>query len=215
MTSRTSSRPLSKPNMSITLGFATPVAISCSSSCSCSQLQLMRHYLPLQMKTLQHLGWLGAFFVTRSVFAQFTPALIQNDSYWGDGKAEYSIYGAELVREGAPRQCEVVHILLREAFDSKQLVKTDDAKRDGAFAVLKLNQIMTVQVGLLTYQQMHSSFWRTDNAKLVKFSLTSSDSYGNAYKEALRNGEQFAYEYRIYSDGAANGQENFAVPPNG
>src|SRR4051794_3379559 len=193
--------------MSMTAGFATPVAACwCSSSCSCSQLQLMRRYLPLQMNSLQHLGWLGVFVMAGSGFAQFTPALLQNDSYWGDGKAEYSIYGAELVREGAPRQCEVVHILVRKAFDAKQRVKTDDAKRDGAFAVLKLNQIMTVPVGLLTYQQMHSTFWRTDNAQLVKFSLTSSDSYGNAYKEARRNGEQFACEYRTYSDGAANGQ---------
>ncbi|MFL6537242.1 MAG: hypothetical protein ACJ8JD_03590 [Chthoniobacterales bacterium] len=167
------------------------------------------------MKTLQHLGSLVVFFMARSVFAQFTPALIQNDSYWGDGKAEYSIYGAELVREGASRQCEVVHILVREAFDSKQLVKTDDPKRADAFAALKMNQIMTVPVGLLTYQQMHSSFWRSDESKLVKFSLTSSDSYGNTYKEARRNGEQFAYEYRTYSDGIANGQENIAVPPNG
>src|SRR6187549_2398795 len=79
-----------------------------------------------------------------SCLAQFSPALIQNSSYWGDGKAEFNIYGAEIVRYGTPRQCEVLHILVREPFDSKQGVKPDDAKRADVTNVLKLNQILNV-----------------------------------------------------------------------
>jgi hypothetical protein len=48
---------------------------------------------------------------------------------------------------------------------------------------------------------MHSSFWRVDNAQLLKFSLMSNDSCGNTYKEARRNGEQFVYEYRTSTEG--------------
>jgi len=48
--------------------------------------------------------------------AQFTPAFLQNDSYWGDGKAEFNLYDAQIVREGQPRPCEVLHILVREPF---------------------------------------------------------------------------------------------------
>src|SRR5213075_466466 len=98
-----------------------------------------------------------------SSFAQFTPALIQNNSYWGDGKAEFNIYDAQIVREGAPRPCEVLHILMRESFDPKQLVKTDNANRPDAIPVLKLNQILHVPMGLSVHQQMHSNFWRVDN----------------------------------------------------
>jgi len=146
---------------------------------------------------------------------QFSPALIRNDSYWGDGKSEFSIYGAEIVREGTARPCEVLHIFVRELFDPKQLVKPEDPKRADAFPVLKLNQILNVPTGLFVYQQMHSNFWRVDNTQLAKFSLTSNDSCGNTYKEGRRAGDQFSYEYRTYWDGMAAGQENVSVPANG
>ncbi len=167
------------------------------------------------MKSLQPFRWLAVLACIASpARAQFTPAMIQNNSYWGDGKAEYNIYAAELVREGAARPCEVVHILVREPFDLKQLVKPEDPKRPDTTAVLKLNQIINVPVGLLLYQQMHSNFWRVDDAQLAKFSLTSNDSCGNTYKQGWRR-EQFVYDYRTYWDAMAFGQENVAVPANG
>ena len=61
-----------------------------------------------------------------SAAAQFTPAFLQNDSYWANGKAEFDIYDAQIVREGQARPCEVLHILVREAFDPKQWTKVDD-----------------------------------------------------------------------------------------
>ena len=122
--------------------------------------------------------------------AQFSPALLQNDAYWNDGKAEFSIYAAEITRYGKPRPCEVLHILVREPFDPKQFVKPDDSNRPETIQVLKMNQILHVPTGLYVYQQMHSSFWRVDSAQLLKFSLTSSDSCGNTYKEARRNGNR-------------------------
>jgi hypothetical protein len=148
-------------------------------------------------------------------FAQFTPTLLQNNSYWGDGKAEFNIYDAQIARYGIPRQCEVLHILVREPFDPKQLVKPEGPARSDTITVLKLNQILHVPTGLYVYQQMHSSFWRVDNARLLKFSLTSHDSCGNTYKEARRAGDQLSYEYHTYWDGMAEGKENIAPPPNG
>ena len=150
-----------------------------------------------------------------SALAQFTPALLQNNSYWGDGKAEFNIYDAQIVRYGVPRPCEVLHILVREPFDPKQFVKPEGSPRPEAIAVLKLNQILHVPTGLYVYQQMHSNFWRVDDARLLKFSLTSNDSCGNTYKEARRTGEQLSYEYHTYWDGMAEGRENIALPPNG
>ena len=150
-----------------------------------------------------------------SAFGQFTPALIQNDSYWGDGKAEFNIYDAQVVREGAPRPCEVLHILVRESFDPKQLVKSDKPNQPDAVPVLKLNQVVHVPTGLYFLQQMHSNFWRVDNSQLLKFSVTSGDSLGNTYKEGRRESAAFTYEYRTYADGVAGGKENVTVPPNG
>ena len=166
------------------------------------------------MKITAIAGLLVAVFAGMA-HAQFSPALLQNDSYWNDGKAEYSIYAAEIMRYGTARPCEVLHILVREPFDPKQLVKPEGATRPDSVAVLKMNQILTVPTGLELYQQMHSSFWRVDNAQLLKFSLTSNDSCGNTYKEGRRAGDQFAYDYRTYWDGMAGGTENVAVPANG
>jgi hypothetical protein len=154
-------------------------------------------------------------FVGRQALAQFTPALLQNSSYWGDGKAEFNIYDAQIVRYGQPRPCEVLHILVREPFDPKQFVKPEGQSRPDAIQVLKLNQILHVPAGLEVYQQMHSNFWRVDDAQLLKFSLTSNDSCGNTYKEGRRMGDQFSYEYRTYWDGMAEGKENLTAPANG
>jgi hypothetical protein len=156
-----------------------------------------------------------AVFLGGRVFAQFTPALPQNNSYWGDGKAEFNIYDAQIARYGMPRACEVVHILVREPFDPKQLVKPEGSPRPEAIAVLKLNQILHVPTGLYVYQQMHSTFWRVDRTELLKFSLTSNDSCGNTFKEAHRNGDQLTYEYHTYWDGMAEGKENITLPVNG
>jgi hypothetical protein len=87
-------------------------------------------------------------FVAGNAFAQFTPALLQNSSYWDGGKAEFNIYGAEIVRYGVPRPCEVLHILVREPFDPKQLVKPDNPNQPSAIPVLKMNQILHVPTGL-------------------------------------------------------------------
>ena len=142
-------------------------------------------------------------------------AFVQNTNYWNDGKAEFNIYDAQIVRYGQPRQTEVLHILVREPFDLKQMVKPDNWQRPGVIQVLKMNQVLHIPTGLYVYQQMQSNFWRADNARLAKFSLTSDDSCGNSYKEARRGGEIFTYQWHTYWDGMAEGQEKVRLPPNG
>jgi hypothetical protein len=156
-----------------------------------------------------------SFALGKSVTAQFVPEFLQNESYWGDGKAEFDFYDAQIVREGQPRPCEVLHVLVREPFDPKQFVKPDDWRKPGMTAVLKLNQIFHVPTGLYVCQQMHSNFWRVNDARLIKFSLTSNDSCGNSFKEARRSDDQFAYTFHTYWDGMADGNENVALPANG
>jgi hypothetical protein len=153
--------------------------------------------------------------VTGPAAAQFVPALLQNDSYWGDGKAEFDFYDAQIMREGQPRQCEVLHIALRESFDPKQWTKVDDAKKPGVIPVIKLNQVLHVPVGVYVHQQMHSAYWKIDNGMLMKWSFTHSDSFGNTFKEVRRFGDQLAFNWHTYWDGAADGNENVTPPANG
>jgi hypothetical protein len=163
------------------------------------------------------LGFLASLFLAAAtpVPAQFTAELVSNAGYWNDGKAEFNIYDAQIMRYGQPRQTEVIHVLVREPFDLKQYVKPDNWQRPGVIQVLKLNQILHVPTGIYLYQQMHSNFWRADNARLAKFSLTSNDSCGNTYKEARRYGEVFSYEWHTYWDGMAQGRLRMRLPPNG
>src|SRR4030095_5774414 len=99
------------------------------------------------------------------VVAQFVPAFVQNASYWNDGKAEFNIYDAQIVRYGQPRQTEALHILVREPFDLKQMVKPDNWQRPGVIQALKMNQILHIPTGLYADQQMQSNFWRADTAR--------------------------------------------------
>ncbi len=150
-----------------------------------------------------------------AVDAQFSPAFIGNGSYWNDGKAEFDIYDGQVMRYGQPRQTEVLHILVREPFDLRQMVKSDDWQRPHVIQVLKMNQVLQIETGLYVYGQMHSNFWRADNGRLAKYSLTSNDSCGNTYKEARRGGEIFHYPWHTYWDGMAEGNAKVTLPPNG
>ena len=144
-----------------------------------------------------HLTILITALLLGNASAQFTPAFLQNESYWGDGKSEFNIYAAEISRGGTLRPCEVLHIYTRE-------------KLDGV-PVLRLNQIFTAPTGLTVQQQMHSNYWRIDNGQLLKFCLTSSDSSNNIYKEGRRNAEQFICETR----GSTATSQSIAIPANG
>jgi hypothetical protein len=175
---------------------------------SCATMQTKRAVVSLALVAF-------AFVRAAPVAGQFTPAFIQNSSYWNDGKAEFDIYDAQIMRYGQARQTEVLHILVREPFDLRQMVKPDNWQRPGVIQVLKMNQVLHIPTGLYVYQQMHSNFWRADNGRLAKFSLTSNDSCGNTYKEARRGGEIFAYQWHTYWDGMAEGREKITLPPNG
>jgi hypothetical protein len=152
--------------------------------------------------------------VAASSLAQFSPAFFQDDAYWGDGKAEFNTYEAQQVRYGAARASEVLHILVREPFSNRELVKAEPGSAHGSYPVIKLNQVLRIPTGVYVYQQMHSAYWRADSGRLVKASLTSNDSCGNTYKElralaglAAIGGRGWTYEWRTYWEGMSAGTE--------
>jgi hypothetical protein len=137
------------------------------------------------------------------------------DAYWKDGKAEFNFYEARIVRYGQLRDCEVIHILVREDFAPETPVKADDWKRPGVYPVLKLNQILQVPTGIYVYQQMHSAFWRIGDGRLVKQSLTSNDSCGNTFKLFERAGDAWNYHFHTYWESMSEGTERFDAPADG
>ncbi len=143
----------------------------------------------------------------------FTPDLLQDETLWGDAKAEYSFYDAVEVRYGVPRETEVRHILVRENFLPNDKVKANDWKTPGAYPVIKLNQIIRVPTGVYRYDQMHSSFWNAGTGELEKFSLASIDSCGNSYKEGRINGKSLDYQALTYWEGMDHVRRAVDLPP--
>jgi hypothetical protein len=130
--------------------------------------------------------------------AQFTAALLQNDSYWGDGKAEFDFYDAQIMRGGQARQCEVLHILMRDSIEVKQSLST----RAAALPVIRMNQILNIPIGIGVQQQSISVFWSRDGT-MAQFSLVGADSLGNVSKTCADSpdGKAFLYECHSYRDG--------------
>ena len=111
--------------------------------------------------------------------AQFTPGILANDSYWSDGKAEFNIYDAELMRRGQARRCEVLHILFRERVDSNTLARIDDLKRADAIAVVRMQQMWNMPIGLFVEQGSLAAYWRVNPVAVAQLNFVGSDSFGN------------------------------------
>ncbi|MEM9444518.1 MAG: hypothetical protein AAGA18_04120 [Verrucomicrobiota bacterium] len=141
----------------------------------------------------------------------FTQDLLE-DELWDDGLAEISVFDAIEVRYGMPRKTEVRHILVKEMFSAKAMVKADDWREKGAYEVIKLNQVIKVPTGSYDYYQMHSNFWHKKTGNLIKFSLASIDSCGNTYKEGRIEKGKLNYTARTYWQGMDQVEKKLKLP---
>ncbi len=146
--------------------------------------------------------------------APFTDRLLRDETLWGDGRAELSVYDATERRYGLARETTVQHILVRESFSATAQVKADDWRAPGAYPVIKLNQIITVPTGTYRYDQGHSAFWRADTGGLLKFALTSNDSCGLTYKQGNFDGARWRYRAFTYWEGMEETDTRSAPPPD-
>ncbi|MDQ2824834.1 MAG: hypothetical protein M3R29_05250 [Verrucomicrobiota bacterium] len=155
--------------------------------------------------------------VVNAAFAQFTPALLQNASYWGDGKAEFDFYDAQIMRGGHPRQCEALMIFVREFVDPITLARVDHQEHADAMATIRMNQIFTMSRGMFVEQQSLTANWRLNVFSLAHLSSVGTDSTGNFSKrlEEKReaNSASWFFIYDTYRDGA--GFDRIVAPPNG
>lgn len=176
------------------------------------------------MKALFPVVWALCLMFSTPNFAsaQWNAAWFQNESVWGDGKAEFTTFDAVQVRYGKPRPSKVIHILVRESLSKQEGVKPEPGSQAAAYPVLKLNQILQIPTGVYVYQQMHSAFWKTSDATLAKATLTSADSCGNTYKEfrALDGaqswfGSGWRAQWWTYWEGMAHVEETIRPPASG
>jgi hypothetical protein len=157
--------------------------------------------------------FLSLLAAARAGAAEIFSADLFRDPLWDDGRAEYDVYDAVELREGMARSARVVHLAVKEPFDPKTRVKSD---RPGSVDAVKMNQVIDVPTGVYAYHQMLSIFWDRSSGSLVKISLTSNDSCGNAFKEGwLERGFLRGFlhlHYHTYWDGEGDGDRRIPAP---
>jgi hypothetical protein len=85
--------------------------------------------------------------------AQFSPAFLQNDSYWGDGKAEVDFYDAQVMRDGQLRHCELQIILAKTTASMPREAQDPSAAPPQTVPVVRMFQSLTIPRGLVSEQR--------------------------------------------------------------
>ena len=147
------------------------------------------------------------FAFLNTVWAQFAPALLQNASYWGDGKSEFDLYDVQLMRAGQPRHCEMIMTLMRDTFTPELFADSTPAPKAGPVSGIRMSQMFTAPLGLSAEQQSLSIFWSL-NGDLLQASLVTARGKGNRVikVESIPEIKGFCFEIQDES-GATSGPE--------
>lgn len=135
-----------------------------------------------------------------SLNAQFVPALLENRSYWGDGKSEIDFYQVEFVRDGEPSQCEVLMIFTPIFIDPSTLATLSDNKQPGAIPTIQMLQSGAFPRGLMLEQRSVDAIWRMDSMSLARLAFIGSDVFGNVAKNVREKREASGLTWTYSSD---------------
>ncbi len=125
---------------------------------------------------------------------------------WDDGNAELAIYEAERVIYGKNRQYDYVYILVKETFNRKFNVKTDDYARDDLFDVMKVNKFARIETDRYPYNYLSSLFFKRNLPVQVHiFNHSSQEWCGITFKNFNRYVNGYNYDYNSYWDGQGKG----------
>jgi hypothetical protein len=133
------------------------------------------------------------------------------DKLWDDGNAEVIKYDAQRTIYGKPRQFEYVYILVKEDFNKKYNVKTDDYDRNDLFNVMKVNQFARIETENYPYHLLSSLFFKRNiPTSLHKATISSQEWCGNTFKSFNNKGDGYEFTYNSYWDGQGEGVINLS-----
>jgi hypothetical protein len=146
---------------------------------------------------IARVGFILLLAFTSSAFAQFSPALVQNASYWSDGKSELNLYAADFTRDGQPHQCELVLIFTPESVDPISFEQLSDVKPAERLPAIEMNETATLSRGLTTEQRSIRAVWRINAMSLARISFAGTDGLGQIFKRVreVRNNENVTWQY--------------------
>lgn len=135
------------------------------------------------------------------------------DKLWDDGTAEVAIYQAERNVYGRTRYYDYVYILVKETFNEKYQVKTDDYNRNDLFDVMKINKFARIETENYPYHYLSSLFLKRDDpVHLYKFTNSSQEWCGNTFKHFSQQNGGYEYIYDSYWD--QEGRGSTTLPPD-
>ena len=111
--------------------------------------------------------------------AQFVPALLQNASYWGDGKSEIDFYDADIVRDGQHFRNELLLILTPGFVNPLTVAPLQTRQPTECAPIIRMKQGVTVPRGLLVEQRSLDVFWFMEPLRLGQLSFAGTDGNGN------------------------------------
>jgi hypothetical protein len=141
----------------------------------------------LNVQAMRQIGLCATalLFLPSLVHGQFVPLLLQNRSYWGDGKSEIDFYQAEFPRDGEPHQCEVLMTLTPVFVTAEKMEPAQDPKQAGVIPAIRMNQTATIPRGLINEPRSVEAVWRMDTMSLARLSFIGNDGIGNV-SETIR-----------------------------
>ncbi|MDQ2867353.1 MAG: hypothetical protein M3R59_02920 [Verrucomicrobiota bacterium] len=125
---------------------------------------------------------------------------LANESYWSDGKAEFDLYDAQLMRAGELRHGELMLIFFREKIDPQTFARVDDLHREDLLWVIRMSEIWSAPIGLFTEQGSIAGYWRMDGT-LVRLSYVGTDSFGNISRKIETKDGVTVFTSDTYRDG--------------
>jgi hypothetical protein len=141
-------------------------------------------------------GILITWALMESASSQFSPGLLQNKSYWGDGKSEVDLYGAEFMRDGQRYPCDLTMIFTPKFVDPLSLA--DSSMERGAVPAIEMHEFATVPRGLMAEQRSIRALWRMDFMSLAHISCAGADGLGQVVRsiDELRDKDKAIWQYR-------------------
>lgn len=139
-------------------------------------------------------------------YMQYFDTTWADNPIWDDGLAEVTTMTGEKTVYGKNRKHTTTLIIVKEVFNRRYNVKTDNYKRNDLFTVLKFNIAKTIQTDIYPYQYLTSTFFERNNpVSVYKCSQSSQEWCGNTYKQFEKQGDSLFYTYHSYWDGEGSG----------
>jgi hypothetical protein len=147
--------------------------------------------------------------------AQFSPAFLQNASYWRDGKSEIDFYNADFLRDGQHYQTELLMVFTPDFVDPDLLTRAENPKQNGTLPVIRMHQITTIPRGLLIEQRSLDALWRMDFMSMARLTFAGSDGVGPVVRHVAESREGNAVTWKYSGDSYRSKAEKTVTPPNG